>query len=223
MDPSPPSPETTHADAANPKELSRVVDFLNDVGIKATLTDQPLKGFLDGVIIKRGELEVGPNAPIDAVLHEAGHLATTPKPFRHWMNDNLARGQKKALDAVARIGLDPESALGRHVLQFSDTEATAWAYAAGKALGLDEETIIPDHAYEGEGAQIRAMCKAGKYFGVSGLVNAGMCDAGLAAKMRGNPAYPTMLRWVQDGPYPEWKEPHAEAREAPARKPKMGP
>ena len=201
VNPSPSPTLTTSAD-----DLHKVAAFLNRIGIVATFVDEPLHGFLDGVKIHQGQIQIGTNAQVEDVLHEAGHLATTPKPFRHWMNDNLAKGQKKALDAMTRLNVNPESDLGRHVLQFTDTEATAWAYAAGKELGFDDAKIISDQSYDGDGASIRAMCRMGKYFGVSGLVAAGMCDSGLAAKMRGNPAYPAMLRWTQDGPYPEWKD-----------------
>ena len=191
--------------ATTPQDLEAIVVFLDRVGIAAELLDHPVEGFLDGVVVEHGRLRIGPNAQVEAVLHEAGHLATMPKPFRHLLGDNLARGQRQVFEWVRQADLDPECALVKHLLQVSDLEATAWAFAAGRALGFPDEKIIPDHGYGGEGASIRVCCQLGRYFGINGLAAAGMCDHGFAARMRGNPAYPAMLRWVQDGPYPEWE------------------
>ena len=86
----PTNPSTDPVPSTTPDDLQKVAAFLNRIGIVATFVDEHIHGFLDGVKIHQGQIQIGTNAQVEDVLHEAGHLATTPKPFRHWMNDNLA-------------------------------------------------------------------------------------------------------------------------------------
>lgn len=189
---------------ASPASLQKIQAFLQDKGIALHLVDSELQGFIPGVRMLDGELHVGTNATVDGVLHEAGHLAITPKPFRHLMTGNLSRGQREMVDTLTRADADIEGALSRHAMQCSDTEATAWAFAAGRALGFSDEEVILSSSYDGEGDTIRLALSMGQYLGVNGMAAAGMCAHGLLARARGLPSYPEMLNWVQDGPYPEW-------------------
>lgn len=195
----------TPTPAATPEELDRVQDFLASVGIVMQRLDTQVHGFLPGVQLDGGVLKVGVGADLDSILHEAGHLAITPAPFRSWMSGNLARGQRQMCEALSSVDLDPECDLVKHSIQCSDPEATAWAFAVGRRLGFADDLTILDSSYQGEGASIRAGLAVGSYSGINGLVAAGMCAHGFGARMRGEQVYPVMHRWTQDGPYPEWQ------------------
>jgi hypothetical protein len=184
--------------------ISRSVDFLREIGLRVDHVDSPVHGFVPGVRVLSVGLEVGPNATIDSLLHEAGHLACTPKPFRSWMNGNLARGQRLMFQALHSAPLEPEDPIIRAALQCSDPEATAWAFAAGRHLGIPDDVIIEDGSYEGDGALVRHMLASNAYAGINGLSHAGLCARGLLAKYRNQPAFPQMLAWLQDGPFPSW-------------------
>jgi hypothetical protein len=186
-----------------PDDLRRIQAFLDRVGIVMTQTPDPVEGFLPGVRIVHGGLLVGPGADADSILHEAGHLATTPAPFRDLMHGNVTGGQKKMADALLAGVLDPECDLVVQAMQCSDAEASAWAFAAGRAIGLPDDKIILDSSFDGGGASIRQALALSAYLGINGMVRAGMCAQGLYARMKGLPAYPEMIRWTQEGPYPE--------------------
>lgn len=188
---------------ATSEEISQISEFLNQHDIELIHLNEAIHGFVSGVKIKKGTLLVGNNATLDSILHEAGHLAITPKPFRHLMSGNLSSGLKKMFEVLSDKNLDPDSELMRHSIQCSDPEATAWAFAAGRLLGFKDDLIILNSSYDGEGALVREMLASNAYVGIHGLRHAGMCAHGIAARSRGIPAYPQMLRWTQDGPYEE--------------------
>ena len=122
----------------------------------------PEIGFLEAILLKDGEMYITPDAKISSILHEAGHLAIIPAQFRHLASGDL-RGLQQMFDALDNEPLD--SHLMRAALQCGDTEATAWAYAAGVHLGIPEKLIIQDDEYSGTGNEIRAMVAIGVILG----------------------------------------------------------
>lgn len=191
---------------ASHDDLILIQSFLQERGIDLALVDEAIEGFVPGVEIKNGTLRVGTNATVDSVLHEAGHLANTPKPFRRLMDGNMAKGIRKMFQSIQAAGLDPEDPLFVGAIQCSDPEASAWAFAAGRSMGFADEITILDSSYDGEGAGIRRALAMSQYAGINGMARTGMCAHGFFAKTMGLPAYPDMIRWTQDGPYPEWQE-----------------
>lgn len=189
-----------------PEQRQTLFGFLRGIGIPVEEAPRVDDGFLEGVRVQAGALMVGPAASLDSILHDAGHLATTPLPFRSWMSGNLAHGQRRMFQTLARIDLDPDGALVRAAVQMSDPEASAWAWAAGLHLGLPGNLIILDDSYDGEGPYIRSMLEAGCYLGINGLAHGGLCARGALAAHRGLAPYPAMQRWTQDGPFPEWEQ-----------------
>lgn len=178
----------------NTAVLRNVIDYLREVGLE--IHEVPgADGFVPGCRIVSGILHVDPGCAPSALLHEAGHLATVPTRFRSLMSDDLAVGMKSMFDELAKLGLDPDHPLVRAAIQCSDPEATAWAWAAGVAIGLAPEDIIQDVEYDGSGADIRAMLQAGQYAGINGLAHAGMCKRGhwVDEGLR----YPKMQQWLQ--------------------------
>ena len=103
---------------------------------------------------------------------------------------------------IQRLDLDPDHPMWRAAIQASDPEATAWAWAAGCAIGLDPSRVIEDHEYDNSGREIRAMLRMRQYVGINGLVHAGMC-----LNPRRPTGFPTMHRWVQPGFGPQDEQP----------------
>jgi len=170
----------------------RVAAELSKVGIDA-VEEQDAMGFLDGVRIASGQLRYRHDAAPSNLLHEAGHLACLPPAFRPMANDDLSEvfvAMGSALEArMAETG-NPDDPLIRAILQCSDPEATAWAYAFSVHVGIPERLAILDDEYAGTGAIVRMQVSSGRYLGVNGLRAAGMIGS-----VR---SYPRMDKWLQD-------------------------
>lgn len=148
-------------------------------------------GFVHGIRIDAGAIIYDDTARPSNLLHEAGHIAICPGRFRHLLSGDLDSSFEQILSA-ARLGdEEPDSPLYRALIQMSDPEATAWAFAAGVAAGLPRESVIEDTDYAGEGSSIRLALAAGRYLGINGLQHAGMTS------LRGTVRYPSMHRWLQ--------------------------
>lgn len=177
-------------------ELARVVQALNDIGLPTHFQDGAT-GFIEAVRIVDGELYVAPGARVSGLLHEAGHTAIAPGRFRHLISDNVDVAIAKMFDAVAQE--HPDSPLHRAVLQCSDAEATAWAFAFGTHLGYSPEFIIRDDEYDGEGRFTRMALVLRGYLGINGLAAAGFCTTSAPMAQRtGKPLYPELAFWTQD-------------------------
>ncbi|WDD90245.1 hypothetical protein Bsp3421_000066 (plasmid) [Burkholderia sp. FERM BP-3421] len=172
----------------------KVMRFLNEVGIPVRY-EVGATGFVDGCRIDHGTLAVDPACRVSSVLHEGGHLAITPGCFRTLMDGNLFAGQREMLRILDEAELHPDHPLYRAVIQCSDPEATAWAWAAGIKLGLPGDEIIRDDEYDGEGEDIRLSLKAAAYFGVHGLAHAGFCEL---RERNGIAPWPHMKFWTQE-------------------------
>ena len=178
-------------------ELHRIVDALNDIGIEAQFVETA-DGFLEGVRIVNGALPVTPTARVSNLLHEAGHLACIPRRYRHLANDDIDVLMAKIFDEEP---LEPETPLFRALIQCSDSEATAWAWAFGIHLGLAPETVIEDDQYPDEltgepgGEIVRLQVSMGMYLGVNGLARAGFCSTNRFGQL---PKYPKLAFWTQE-------------------------
>jgi hypothetical protein len=104
-------------------------------------------------------------------------------------------GLQRMFKEMQGIVLPPDHPLDRAVGQCGDKEATAWAYAAGLAVGLDPADIILDSEYEGSGDEIRMMLSMSQYAGINGLAFAGMCKRG--RHVVPEERYPAMQCWLQ--------------------------
>jgi hypothetical protein len=173
-------------------------EFLKRIGLRVHEV-AGASGFTEGVDIRDGELLVDPNvACASNILHEAGHLAIVPPEFRGFFQSNVEGGQRRMLAALMEQNIEPDSPLYRAALNCSDPEATAWAWAAGKHLGLDEEDIIQNHEYGGDGDSIRLQLALNAYAGIHGLARAGFCSTSeRLSPMTGLPAFPNLAMWVQ--------------------------
>lgn len=173
----------------------KAMRFLRDIGLQVEIC-AGATGFTQHVEVIEGGLMVDPKAEASCLLHEAGHLAIVPEQFRHFMSGNLMAGMQHVYETVDRMGIDPDSALHRAVTQISDPEATAWGYAAGKAIGLPDDVIIRTVDYDGDGDFIRLALAANAYVGIHGVSHAGFC-AIRKNPYRPLPVYPQLAYWLQ--------------------------
>jgi hypothetical protein len=154
--------------------VTRVLAFLERIGIPVTVETLPEDGFLPGMIVRRGTLVIDPARPAHPgdLLHEAGHIAVT---------DPAARD---TLEAIADDGGEEMAAI-------------AWSYAAALEIGLDPATVFHDHGYRGDGQWLAATFGAGSYIGLPLLQYYGMSANAKTAATDGGPAYPKMRRWLR--------------------------
>lgn len=170
----------------------RVARGLRELGIDAVEADDAV-GFLEKVAIERGGIRYRPDAPASNLLHEAGHLACIPSRYRPLASGSLAVVHREMQAAYARRFEEtgnPDDPLLRAIMQCSDPEATAWAWAFGMRLGIPGDVVILDDEYGGDGAEVRAQVSTGCYLGVNGLRAAGMIGS--------TRDYPRLTKWLQD-------------------------
>lgn len=183
----------------------RAVEFIGSIGLNvccAEVRDShiPFVKISDGGLV----VDVKNVFPGD-VLHEAGHLAVIPQPFRDGANDDLAdvnRHMGRHLDIFGLRGFSshPEDPLCRALLQCGEHEAIAWQYAAACAIDLPEEWLFPPDSFGGEGAALAAALKGGWHAGIHGLRAAGWTK--LRARdgaPAGAPVYPQLAFWLHPG------------------------
>ncbi len=177
-------------------DVTCVLGFLREIGIPCEI-EHGARGFLEGVRIEAGVLFVDPACSLSTLLHEAGHLAIVPVRYRHWMSGNLHAGMRRMLHDVQTKDIEPDSLLYRAVIQCSDPEATAWAWAAGRHLGIPPEIIIADQDYDKCGDSVRLGLETRHYLGINGLQHAGFCVARANAYRPEQAVFPQLNFWTQ--------------------------
>ncbi len=176
---------------------TQVVAFLKQIGL--VLQEVPAlgeAGFLEDVRVLNGELHYLPNAKACNLLHEAGHVAICPGRYRHLMSDDVEAGTRAMYEQMDRDGIPPGAREWEIALQVSESEATAWSWAAGKAIGLAVDQIIEDWCFNGEGALTRSMLASLRHYGINGLAHAGYCRTSNNDR-RAGVVYPALNFWLQ--------------------------
>jgi hypothetical protein len=158
--------------------VDRILGFLRSVEVP--IVERPIDGesLLPGVEIRAGKLIVDRQTLVwpGDLLHEAGHLAVLPAEVREGINGDLAH-------------LDIPYA--------GEVEATAWAWAAGLAIGLEPSVLFHDGGYHGKSQRLIFTYSAGCWPGVAGLAAAGMTLLPREASLQGMASYPAMIRWLR--------------------------
>lgn len=173
-------------------KIDYVAQELNKIGLH-TVRDEKATGFLEKVEIRKGGLLYQRDATVSSLLHEAGHLAIIPAYFRRQADNDIEEVIYKMMDYISdKIdkGENPDSPLIKAIMQCGETEATAWAYAFGKKIGLEDNEIITPEEYEGNGEGVLSMVSSGNYFGINGLRAAGMINS--------TKDWPHLKKWIQD-------------------------
>ncbi len=157
--------------------LDIVVNFLNEIGIDTQAANLPGDCFLPGVEISGGTIKFDAKQllAVSDLLHEAGHLAVTPKAHRAQMGGQLS----------------PEQQL----LHGGEVEAIAWSFAAAQHLGMPLDELFHPKGYRGNAAGLAMNFSLGVYPGLRGLNCAGLAMPGL---LGGEHGYPKLIKWLRD-------------------------
>ncbi|MGE0357188.1 MAG: hypothetical protein AB7P08_09755 [Burkholderiales bacterium] len=159
--------------------LGAITRFLASIGLVAQSRRLDAPTLLPGVTVEAGTLVYDPSRlawPGD-LLHEAGHIAVTPPALRSRLSGNIA----------------PEL-MAPHA---GEPEATAWAYAAIKAIGLPASVLFHPEGYHGKSAGLILTFESGCYPGAAGLIAAGMARSLPEAQATGASPYPAMIHWLR--------------------------
>ncbi|MGB6687480.1 MAG: hypothetical protein WBE76_06525 [Terracidiphilus sp.] len=152
-----------------------ILEWLRQIGLPARVAALDDATFLPGVTLEPGGLVVDPERllyPGD-LLHEAGHLATTPPAQR--------------ANAGPHAGAD----MGDEIA------AQTWSYAAAVHLGLPPEVVFHPHGYKGAAQTLIEIYRDGKA-GVPLLQWMGLTLDPKRAAESAMPPYPHMIRWLRE-------------------------
>jgi hypothetical protein len=168
------------------------VNFLRSIGLDIEVVEAVPDGtVVPMAMLVAGTLRIDKRATPSEVLHEAGHLATMPTRFRHFLNGDIRFCDPLIEAALTELGLPKDHLLAKAVFIRNDGPAIAWSWAAGNQLGLQESLIIRDVDYSSLGWVVRKQLVELTHRGIAPLARAGMCALGTGG-------YPVMRRWVQD-------------------------
>lgn len=163
----------------NDRALAAILGFLDEIGIGVRAEDLPEGTFLPAIRIVGGSLIYDPARlrwPGD-LLHEAGHIAVTPRARRAALHDALDG------DEAAEHG--------------GEIEAIAWSWAAAMHIGLAPEELFHPEGYKGQSAGLLMSYSLGVCPGAFGLAQAGMTAVG--QEVEAADRYPRMQRWLRPG------------------------
>lgn len=132
--------------------------------------------FLPGLALENGRILVDETKllyPGD-ILHEAGHLATTPAADRPLCGGNLAVGGGEEMAAIG------------------------WSYAAAVHLGIDPAIVFHPHGYKEGADSLLTNFREGRYLAVPFLQWMGLTYDSKPAVSQQVPPYPHMIRWMRE-------------------------
>lgn len=152
-----------------------IIGFIKKTGIP--VYREPITGqtFLPGMMIKDGALIVDTERllyPGD-LLHEAGHIATTPANERNELNDTTTKFDDG-----------------------NEMAAIAWSYAACRYLNIDPHIVFHEHGYRGAAKSLADNFNRGQYLGVTLLDWHGMANYGAHNPEAVTNPYPNMVNWL---------------------------
>jgi len=157
--------------------LSKVVGFLNEIGIETRAAQLPADCFLPGVEINAGALKFDARQllAVSDLLHEAGHIAVTPKSYRTQLGGQLSAEVQQ-----------PHG---------GETEAIAWSFAAAQHIGMPLDELFHPLGYRGFASGLAFNFSVGVYPGVHGLICAGLAMPG---PLGSSNSYPKLIQWLRD-------------------------
>lgn len=153
-----------------------IIGFIQSIGISVHHENIPGQTFLPGMTIRHGALIVDREKllyPGD-LLHEAGHIATTPAAERNLLDETITN-------------------------QFDDGNemaAMAWSYAACKYLNIDPLIVFHEHGYRGANRNLAAGFDQGHGLGTPLLDWHGMTNYGSHNPEATTNPYPYMKHWL---------------------------
>lgn len=153
--------------------LESIIRFLDEIGIQ--VVEQELEGecFLPGLEIQKETIVYDKNRlkfPGD-ILHEAGHIAVTPKEERSLI------GTEKMDPAWPSDGDEIASVL--------------WSYAALRQMEIEPEVVFHPEGYKNQSDWIIEQFESGNFIGLPLLDWMGLSD-GVNDK-----AFPKIVKWLR--------------------------
>jgi len=160
--------------------VSRIVSFINEIGIACRAGELLHSTFLPGIDIQLGAIIYDParmKHPGD-LLHEAGHLSVLPPENRRQANgsEHLDNGISGPAAEMAAI---------------------AWSWAARERLEIPPEVLFHEHGYAGSSPSLLENFGNRKYLGVPLLQWMGMTTEPKACIDADEETYPKMKHWLR--------------------------
>jgi hypothetical protein len=154
----------------NDPHLSRIYDFLHEIGLDVVETTITESTFLPGILIDNGTLKVSPLQLISPgdVLHEAGHIAVTIPAERYLLHNNITYER-------------PDK-------QGDELAVLLWTFAACHKIGLPYDVVFHPEGYNGQSQWLIDMFTNKNYVGLPLLVWMGMTAES---------SFPTMIHWLR--------------------------
>jgi hypothetical protein len=176
----------------------KAVEFVRSIGLTVVCgrpNQEPAFSPDSYVWVDSGVLYIDPEKfHVGDFLHEAGHLAVLPSFARKLACGDVEESVGPVISAYVESHLGglstyPEDPVVRACLQWGECEAIAWSYAAAVRVGVDPRLVFENGFRDDMARQeTLSMCKAGAYFGVSGLRAGGFFPT--------TKHYPEMTRWL---------------------------
>jgi hypothetical protein len=156
--------------------LQPVLQFLDHIGIDCRPGKIADAAFLPGVCIDAGAIvfDVESLLAVSDLLHEAGHIAVTPRAHRQ------ALGGALTVEMQYPFG--------------GEIEAIAWSFAAANHIAMPLTELFHPMGYRGHASGLALNFSLGVYPGVYGLIQAGLAAAPQSPEAR----YPRLLKWLRD-------------------------
>ena len=161
------------------KEVNKVLDFLNTIGVAVVEKKLPNDTFLPGLSIGANCLEIDFEKllyPGD-ILHEAGHLAVTPSVQRNLI------GTKDMPEEWPTQGDEIASML--------------WSFAALKHLNLPIDFVFHANGYKNQSGWFIENYSNGNYMGLPLLQWMGLTTSETNETNK-DIAFPNMIKWLRD-------------------------
>ncbi len=148
--------------------LEKIIEFIHQIGLDIEPGEVPNTSFLPGIEAREGKIiyDVKRLAFPGDLLHEAGHLATTPRDVR-----GKAQGDFKGNGG-------------------DEMAAIAWSYAALQYLGLPLSVVFHEQGYKGDSLWLQQQFSEGQYIGLPMLEWRNMTNT------ENGKRYPQMDKWL---------------------------
>lgn len=152
-------------------EITKILDFLQKIGIKVIEKELPTDTFLPGITIGSNCIEIDFEKllyPGD-ILHEAGHLAITPRLQRDFIGtENMTEEWPSQGDEIVTM---------------------LWSYAALRYLDLPIEYVFHPNGYKNQSSWLIENYTNQNYIGLPLLEWMGMTS---------KESFPLMYKWLRD-------------------------
>lgn len=163
----------------NTKEVIQILDFLKNIGINVVEKELPKETFLPGLALSAKGIEIDFDKllyPGD-ILHEAGHIAVTPKEQRALIGTNEM----------------PEE----WPTQGDEIATMLWSFAASVHLKLPIDFVFHHNGYKNQSDWLIESYSNENYIGLPLLEWMGL-TTGKTNDLDKENAFPKMSKWLRD-------------------------